>query len=77
MSELDAMAEVADAALNLVCLWESQNIAGLSRQQRNRAIEDTRKRLVAAVQVFAAEQQADDAEEVSLGPAAMKEAEHG
>ena len=37
------------AAEDIVALWQSPNIQGLPRAERNAAIEDTRNRLIAAV----------------------------
>lgn len=55
-SQVDAVLEqnkllmcVADAARDLVALWESQKIQGLPRADRNAAIEQTRERLIEAV----------------------------
>lgn len=41
--------EVIDVACDLVALWKTQRIAGLPRADRNAAIEQTRERLIAAV----------------------------
>lgn len=42
-------AEVVDAAEALVALWKAQKIAGVSRSERNSAIDETRARLIEAV----------------------------
>jgi hypothetical protein len=55
MMDIEAIAEVTDAAINLVCLWENQQIEGLFRKQRNKAIEENHQRLVAAVHTLATE----------------------
>lgn len=41
--------EVLDAADALVALWKAYKIAGVKRSERNIAIDDTRKRLIEAV----------------------------
>lgn len=41
--------EVIDIARNLVALWKNPTIRELPRSERNAAIEDTRKRLIEAV----------------------------
>lgn len=42
------MSEIEEIARDLVALWESPVIQGLSRADRNAAIEDTRNRLIKA-----------------------------
>ncbi len=44
-----ATEEVIGSARDLVALWKAQKISGLSRAERNAAIEDTRQRLIDAV----------------------------
>ena len=44
-----ANAEIVAVARDLVALWENPNIKGLPRAERNAAIEDTRRKLIAAV----------------------------
>lgn len=44
---------VTEAARDLVALWKSPTIAGLPRSERNAAIEDSRNRLIAAVDAAA------------------------
>lgn len=41
--------DVIDAARDLVALWDNQNIAGLTRQERNAGIASARTKLVVAV----------------------------
>lgn len=41
--------EIVSAARDLVALWEDQNIRGLPRAERNKAIDGTRERLISAV----------------------------
>jgi len=48
-NEIEAALEVADIADLLVALWQNQNIAGLPRADRNAALDDTRAKLIAAV----------------------------
>lgn len=40
---------VINAAQDIVALWKAQRIAGATRAERNAAIEETRDRLIAAV----------------------------
>ncbi len=54
MHETEAALEVADIADELVALWQNPKIAGLPRQDRNTAIDGTRAKLVAAVEVWRA-----------------------
>lgn len=41
--------EIINLAYDLVALWESPNIAGLPRNERNKAIEETRAKMIDAV----------------------------
>lgn len=43
------MEEIVELAKDLVALWESPNIRGLARADRNAAIEETRNRLINSV----------------------------
>lgn len=43
---------IVDAALDLVLLWKAQRIANLPRADRNVAIEETRERLIRAVEAY-------------------------
>lgn len=43
------MSEIEDIAKDLVALWESPNIRGLPRAERNAAIEETRNRMIEAI----------------------------
>jgi len=56
---IEAALAVADIAHDLVALWENQNIAGLPRAQRNKAIEATREELISAVHHWQAFQKSD------------------
>jgi ABC-type phosphate/phosphonate transport system substrate-binding protein len=49
MEEIEAALDVADIAAEIVALWESPNIKGLPRAERNTTIEGTREKLIAAV----------------------------
>lgn len=51
LSEADA--EVIEIARDLVALWKSPNIQALPRADRNAAIEETRNRLIKAVEALA------------------------
>ena len=44
-------AAVVEAADQLVALWKAQKIAGLSRAERNAAIEGAREKLIAVLAV--------------------------
>ncbi len=44
---------IVDLAKNLVALWESQKIKGLTRSERNSAIEETRNAMIEAVNELA------------------------
>lgn len=46
---VDGMSDIVDAASDLVLLWGQQKISGLSRSERNAAIEETREKLTKAV----------------------------
>lgn len=48
-NEVESALDVADIADELVALWESPNIRGLPRAERNAAIDGTREKLTAAV----------------------------
>ena len=41
---------IIDAARDLVGLWQAQKISGASRSERNAAIEETRQRLIKAIE---------------------------
>ena len=56
MEEIEAALDVADLAAELVALWESPNIKGLPRAERNAAIDGTRKKLTVAVEYWRAVQ---------------------
>lgn len=45
----DSEREIVEAARDLVALWRAQNIADLSRAERNAAIDGARERLSRAV----------------------------
>jgi hypothetical protein len=49
MEEIEAALDIADIAADLVGLWENQNIASLSRAERNAACDATRAKLIEAV----------------------------
>lgn len=49
MASQKRQAEVIDAAEALVALWKAHKIAGVKRSERNSAIDDTRARLIEAV----------------------------
>jgi hypothetical protein len=49
MEEIEAALDVADIAAELVALWDSPNIRGLPRADRNTAIEGARDKLIKAV----------------------------
>lgn len=49
----EAYSEILETAQNLVSLWQSPNIQGLSRADRNAAIEETRNRLIKEVEALA------------------------
>lgn len=49
LDEIERLRAVADISTDLVALWKNQRIQGLSRAERNAAIEDTRNRLIEAV----------------------------
>ena len=44
--------DVIKEAQSLVALWKHQKIAGLPRSERNAAIDETRKRLIEAVEKY-------------------------
>jgi hypothetical protein len=48
-------AEVVEAAETLVALWKARKIAGVKRSERNSAIDETRARLIEAVDALHAE----------------------
>lgn len=48
--------DIIDAAKDLVALWRNPKIQALSRQERNAAIEDTRARLMEAVDAYLAKE---------------------
>jgi hypothetical protein len=50
---VEAVVGVVTAAQNLVALWKEQKVSGLPRAERNAAIEDTRARLIEAVDELA------------------------
>lgn len=56
--------DITDAARDLVALWKSQRIDGLPRAERNAAIEQSRERLIRAVESLD-----DRLEEPSTAPA--------
>lgn len=49
LEKLERADEIVSAARDLVALWEDQNIRGLPRAERNKAIDGTRERLILAV----------------------------
>lgn len=63
MEEVEAALEVTDIAAELVALWESPNIQGLPRADRNAAIEDTREKLIKAVHEWQAAKERTDVRE--------------
>jgi hypothetical protein len=61
MEEFEAAFDVTDIAAELVALWESPNIRGLPRADRNAAIEGTREKLIKVVHEWqAAKARADE-----------------
>lgn len=52
--ELERVATIKAAADDLVALWKAQRVSGSSRAERNAAIEETRERLIRAVDAIGA-----------------------
>ena len=44
--------DILEAARDLVALWKAQKIEGLTRAQRNTAIDDARAELTKAVEAY-------------------------
>lgn len=50
---MDGLAnDILTEARNLVTLWKNQKITSLPRQERNAAIDETRNRLIKAVEAY-------------------------
>jgi predicted LPLAT superfamily acyltransferase len=51
-AEVLELRAIAAAAADLAALWKAMNISGLPRAERNAAIEETRNRLIAALEKY-------------------------